>query len=75
MNIMETDTTVIVDGFEFEGFIDDENLCKNCGNNQIYFDKYDAYFCPKCNLWLENKCGDPDCYYCPKRPDRPLKNK
>jgi hypothetical protein len=27
MNIKETDTTVIIDGFEFEGFIDDENLC------------------------------------------------
>jgi hypothetical protein len=74
MKIKVIGTTVIIDGFEFEGFIDEEQYCNVCGINQIYFDKYDAYFCPKCNHWLENKCGDQDCNYCPNRPDLPLTN-
>ncbi|MFN7253482.1 MAG: hypothetical protein ACK4M9_22315 [Anaerobacillus sp.] len=41
--------------------MDEENFCSNCGTNQIYYDTFDSYFCPKCNYWIEKKCGDPDC--------------
>lgn len=34
--------------------------------------KYDSYYCSLCNEWLDPKCEDPDCSYCPKRPDRPM---
>lgn len=36
---------------------------------------YDCYFCEKCDLWLEGKCGGsgyPDCsYHCAERPEKP----
>lgn len=75
MNIRETDTKVIIDGIEIEGFIDEENFCPICSTNQIYYEDYDCYFCPKCNYWIEKKCGDPDCFYCAKRPEKPLRIK
>ena len=34
---------------------------------------YDAYYCEKCDFWLEDKCGDPRCNYCPQRPEKPSK--
>jgi hypothetical protein len=72
MNIKETDTTVIIDGIEIEGFIDEERFCPICRSNQVYFDDYDSYFCPECNYWIEKKCGDPHCDYCSNRPYKPL---
>jgi hypothetical protein len=44
----------------------------DCEHIRDYSEKYDAYFCSKCNSWLEKKCSDPNCYYCPNRPERPL---
>jgi len=40
-----------------------------------YFEKYDSYFCPKCNRWLDEQCSDPNCEFCVNRPDIPLTTK
>jgi len=45
--------------------------CEYCNNNLLYFDKYDALCCPRCNLWNEAKCNDPTCDYCKIRPETP----
>ncbi|WP_088071966.1 hypothetical protein [Gottfriedia luciferensis] len=72
MRIEEKDDFVIIDGFEVEGFIDKTQHCSKCKSSFIYYEDFDAYFCPKCNIWTEDKCGDPTCYYCPNRPEKPL---
>ena len=45
-----------------------------CDNNceKDYSEEYDAYFCGTCNKWLEDKCNDPECEYCPARPATPM---
>jgi hypothetical protein len=50
------------------------NYC-DCGSKKKYSDQYDAYYCLSCNEWLESKCDDPDCEYCPTRPDKPVSKK
>src|SRR3989344_415289 len=47
--------------------------CKNCKRKISYHDKYDAYYCRFCNIWLEQKCGDKKCESCSIRPIQPLK--
>jgi len=47
--------------------------CKKCKTLAEYSKKFDAYFCPQCNLWLEEKCVDPLCKLCKQRPIRPIK--
>lgn len=32
---------------------------------------HDVYFCEACDVWLEKVCSDPDCEFCPTRPQRP----
>ena len=47
--------------------------CK-CGRPGQRMDRYDAYFCPRCNKWLERKCRarrDSECSFCKDRPRRP----
>jgi len=46
-------------------------LCHRCHGRSERSEKYDAYFCGRCGLWLEGACGDPDCRYCPDRPPTP----
>ena len=48
--------------------------CVRCKSEIAYSMDYDAYYCPKCNEWLEAKCGQKDCIYCINRPDKPNKN-
>ncbi|WML48750.1 hypothetical protein RCG23_00990 [Neobacillus sp. PS3-34] len=72
MNLKVTDDSVIIDGYEIEGFIDKELCCNKCSTSLVYYEDFDAYFCPKCNLWTEAACDDPDCIYCPNRPEKPL---
>jgi hypothetical protein len=48
-----------------------EKHCPDCNNLISYSEKYDAYFCPTCDEWLESKCSDPECIYCPQRPEKP----
>lgn len=73
MKIIEDEKNgdVIINSIKIEGFVWDEK-CKICNNFLIYSDKYDAYFCAYCNVWVEPKCGDPNCEYCKNRPDKPL---
>lgn len=75
MKIVEKDGQVIIDGFELYGQIEQNNFCSQCKSNLVYYDKFDTYFCPKCNSWTESKCSDPQCKYCPSRPEYPLPSK
>jgi hypothetical protein len=36
-------------------------------------DRFDAYACLQCNVWLRplSPCSDPDCCYCKDRPEKP----
>ncbi len=47
-----------------------KNFC-TCGSERSYCLRHDAYYCELCNKWLEEKCNDPDCLYCPDRPEKP----
>ncbi len=47
------------------------NFCSGCGSEVKYNNRYDAYYCELCNQWLEVKCNDPECEYCPERPNKP----
>jgi hypothetical protein len=44
--------------------------CDVCGTSD-YNELYDAYYCIKCDKWLEPKCNDVDCSICLKRPSKP----
>jgi hypothetical protein len=55
MKIEERDDLVIIDGFEIDGFIDEERCCSICKINLVYYEDFAAYFCPKCNYWTEKK--------------------
>ncbi len=46
--------------------------CGECGWPIVYHMRYDAACCPTCNEWREEKCSDPECMFCPGRPDLPL---
>ena len=43
----------------------------DCGEKASYSEKFDAYFCEKCNKWLEDICGDYECNFCNARPESP----
>lgn len=32
---------------------------------------YDAEFCELCDVWIEGKCDDMRCNFCPQRPVKP----
>ena len=46
-------------------------LCPNCKAPGERIDKWDAYACLKCNLWIEPGCDDPKCDFCADRPEKP----
>lgn len=48
-----------------------EIKCHKCKCKASYNEKYDAYYCKDCNIWLEKKCSDSDCKYCANRPNSP----
>ena len=50
-----------------------EAFCTRCSTLAIHCEKYDAYYCKPCNIWLEERCIDPLCTACSKRPIRPIK--
>lgn len=62
---------VFIDEIVINGFVD-EKFCPKCQTNKAYFDDYDSYFCPNCNVWLESQCSDPTCEFCSERPNKPL---
>lgn len=42
-----------------------------CGKENRYNKHFDAYFCQKCDVWLELQCGDEFCEFCKDRPKKP----
>lgn len=49
--------------------------CDKCGWAMSYNERYDAYYCAKCNEWKEKKCTDENCNMCIKREEKPLKKR
>ena len=47
-----------------------ERRC-SCGELANVLHSYDAEFCPRCDRWLDKRCGDAGCEFCGKRPKRP----
>lgn len=39
-----------------------------------YSKEYDAYYNQATNEWIDDRCCDPNCEFCTKRPTRPLKD-
>jgi hypothetical protein len=72
MKITEKNGKVTIGEEVIEGYLAD-NACQKCGTKQIYYEKFDTFFCPTCNMWLEKNCPDPKCEFCKNRPDKPLK--
>lgn len=35
-----------------------------------YYEKYDAHYDDKKDIWLEEKCPDKDCEFCKDRPNK-----
>lgn len=48
-----------------------KSVCSECEKPLLYFYTYDAICCISCNVWTEEKCSDPECEFCSKRPDTP----
>ena len=46
--------------------------CEKCDATPRYNEKYDSYYCPQCNEWIESKCGDESCEFCKDRPEGPF---
>ena len=36
-----------------------------------YSEKYDAFYDPDTDTWVDSQCSDPTCTYCVNRPARP----
>lgn len=47
-------------------------VCPECGGEVFYYYRFDAHCCLGCGIWLNEKCSDPGCVYCSRRPDSPL---
>lgn len=45
--------------------------CPHCGEKQFHYDKYDSDCCIGCDIWFDERCGDPECPYCSVRPETP----
>jgi hypothetical protein len=46
--------------------------CQVCRRSILWFDaNWDAEYCPICDEWRRDPCGDPHCEYCSRRPERP----
>ncbi len=68
----DTDATVTIDGRVMSGFITPDEPCNDCGSVTAFSLGYWSPFCPKCNKWLRECCGDPTCLFCMYRPRVPL---
>lgn len=45
--------------------------CVECNGKILCYWEYDADFCPQCNMWIYNGCGDSNCSFCAGRPETP----
>jgi ribonuclease BN (tRNA processing enzyme) len=70
MALSGEDWWMSVNGKSVDAWQDDER-CPACSNRRMYHEEYDAYFCIRCDRWLEADCEDPSCEFCANRPDRP----
>ena len=61
---------VEIDDQRIDGWIGN-GPCQSCSSLLVYSMKFDAFFCPQCNVWSET-CGDLECGYCSDRPSQPL---
>ena len=52
-----------------------DEVCVHCKTRRSYNEKYDAYYCKKCDYWLEKICPDKNCEYCKDRPKYPSDKK
>jgi hypothetical protein len=43
----------------------------DCGAHVVYSVRWDAFYCPTCNKWLEGRCYDDECEFCAERPLEP----
>lgn len=59
-------------GRDWMKIVGNKYFCEKCGTKLKRNEKYDAYYCKKCNEWAEGQCSDPDCFYCVGRPDKPF---
>lgn len=39
--------------------------------DMAFSDRYEAYYCQPCNIWLEPLCDETDCPFCAPIPLRP----
>lgn len=46
-------------------------VCPQCGRKSEMCWRHDAYYCPSCDIWLEEACSSPWCSFCVGRPERP----
>ena len=46
-------------------------VCERKDKNIFLIEEVDTYCCKKCNIWLEKKCQDPKCFFCPYREEKP----
>jgi hypothetical protein len=53
------------------GTVSSVSVCELCVSDLLFCDRHDAYFCPVCDRWQEGACTDPECTYCPGRPEKP----
>jgi hypothetical protein len=47
------------------------DVCEVCVGQLVYCERYDADFCPVCDIWASNNGADCRCTYCADRPARP----
>jgi len=46
-------------------------IIHNCTRPRSYSERWDAYYCKECDVWVEARCGDAECEFCRDRPERP----
>jgi hypothetical protein len=63
---------VTIDGNRIPGWISESARCGTCGASKVYHADHGTLFCPECNVWSEEVCGDQSCAFCKDRPSVPL---
>lgn len=46
------------------------SICRK-GHETEFSEKYDSFYCLKCDYWWDEKCTDATCEFCSTRPDKP----
>ena len=44
---------------------------KHMKSRAEFNERYDSFFNKEKDIWLEEKCDDPDCDFCKDRPNKP----